>query len=256
MRYAERLQQRITVTGSRLCVGLDPRLTEGRLAEAREMLLQVIDETSIHAVAFKPNIAYFEAMGSDGIRLLEDVLDAVPENMPVILDAKRSDIGETQRQYARACFDRWKADAVTLNPFLGYDSIEPFLDYAGKGVYLLAVTSNPGSADFQRRTLADGRKVFELVTALGERARSEQRLTDVGYVVGLTQSDDVFARMPAAPLLIPGLGAQGGDLDSLASRCGAPDVVNVSRGILYADDDLDFAERARIWAARIADVMP
>jgi orotidine-5'-phosphate decarboxylase len=256
MRYAERLQQRITLTGSRLCVGLDPRLADGRLAEARKMLLQVINQTSIHAAAFKPNIAYFEAMGSDGIRLLEEVLDAVPDNIPVILDAKRSDIGETQQQYARACFDRWKADAVTLNPFLGYDSIEPFLDSAGKGVYLLAVTSNPGSADFQRRTLADGRKVFELVTALGERAQSEERLTDVGYVVGLTQTDDVFAHMPPAPLLIPGLGAQGGSLDSLASRRGTPDIVNVSRGILYADDDLDFAERARMWADRIAKAMP
>lgn len=256
MRYAERLQQRIARTGSRLCVGLDPRLVEGRLADARAMLLQVIAETSPHAAAFKPNTAYFEAMGSEGVRLLEDVLDAVPDDIPVILDAKRSDIGETQKQYARACFDRWQADAVTLNPFLGYDSIEPFLDHDGKGIYLLAVTSNPGSADFQRQSLADGRRVFELVTALGERARSEQRLADVGYVVGLTQDDDVFSRMPPAPLLIPGLGAQGGDLASLASRRGLPDVVNVSRGILYAGDNRGFGERAGEWAARIAGAMP
>ena len=212
-----------------------------------------IEETAVWAAAFKPNMAYFEAMGIEGIRLLEDLLAAMPEDVPVILDAKRSDIGETQKYYAQGYFGGWNVDAVTLNPFLGYDSIEPFLDWEGKGIYLLAVTSNAGSADFQRQKLADGRSVFELVTALGERAKAEGRKTDVGYVVGLTNAADVLEKIPDAPLLVPGLGAQGGDLASLAAAArSAPDVINVSRGILYAGDERGFGERAQDWAEKIA----
>lgn len=254
MRYADRLQQRIEKTGSRLCVGLDPRPGDGGAAAAREFLKQVVEETAPWAACYKPNMAYFEAMGIEGIRLLEELLGGMPEDVPVILDAKRSDIGETQKYYAQGYFSGWNVDAVTLNPFLGYDSIEPFLDWNGKGIYLLAVTSNPGSADFQRQKLADGRSVFELVTALGERAKEEGRATDVGYVVGLTNAADVLEKMPDAPLLVPGLGAQGGDLASLAAAArNAPDVINVSRGILYAGDDRSFGERAQDWAEKIAD---
>jgi orotidine-5'-phosphate decarboxylase len=254
MRYAERLQQRIAKTGSRLCVGLDPRPGDGGATFARNFLSQVIDETAVWAAAFKPNMAYFEAMGIEGIRLLEDLLARMPEDVPVILDAKRSDIGETQKYYAQGYFAGWNVDAVTLNPFLGYDSIEPFLDWKEKAVYLLAVTSNPGSADFQRQKLADGRSVFELVTALGERAKEEGRDTDVGYVVGLTNAADVLKKIPDAPLLVPGLGAQGGDLASLAAAArSAPDVINVSRGILYAADDRGFASRAQDWAQKISN---
>jgi orotidine-5'-phosphate decarboxylase len=253
MRYAQRLQQRIDKTGSRLCVGLDPRPGDGGAAAARDLLRQVIDETAAFAAAFKPNMAYFEAMGIEGIRVLEELLAKMPDDVPVILDAKRSDIGETQKYYAQGYFGGWNVDAVTLNPFLGYDSIEPFLDWEGKGIYLLAVTSNAGSADFQRQKLADGRSVFELVTALGERACHEGCKTDVGYVVGLTNAADVLEKIPDAPLLVPGLGAQGGDLASLAAAArSAPDVINVSRGILYAGDDRSFAERAQEWAEKIS----
>lgn len=251
MRYRERLQARIEATGSRLCVGLDPRPGDGGIEAVPDFLKQVVDETWEHAAAFKPNIAYFEAMGLRGLHIMEDLLAEMPKEVPVILDAKRSDIGETQKYYAHSYFAHWKVDAVTLNPFLGYDSIEPFLNWEGKGIYLLAVTSNPGSADFQRQTLADGRSVFELVTALGERAAGLP--TDVGYVVGLTNTSGVLQRIPDAPLLIPGLGAQGGDLAELAAAARtAPDVINVSRGVLYADDGLSFGERARLWAERIS----
>ena len=253
MRFADRLQQRIKKTGSRLCVGLDPRPGDGGAAFARNFLMQVVEETAVWAAAFKPNMAYFEAMGIEGIQLLGDLLAAMPGDVPVILDAKRSDIGETQKYYAQGYFAGWNVDAVTLNPFLGYDSIEPFLDWEGKGIYLLAVTSNPGSADFQRQKLADGRSVFELVTALGERAKTEGSATDVGYVVGLTNAADVLEKFPDAPLLVPGLGAQGGDLASLAAAGrSAPDVINVSRGILYAADDRGFGARARDWAEKIS----
>jgi orotidine-5'-phosphate decarboxylase len=253
MRYRERLQARITKTGSRLCVGLDPRPGDGGPAAAKDFLRRVIAETAGWAAAFKPNIAYFEAMGIEGIRVLEELLAEMPDDVPVILDAKRSDIGETQKYYAQGYFAGWNVDAVTLNPFLGYDSIEPFLDWQGKAVYLLAVTSNPGSADFQRQTLVDGRSVFELVTALGDRAAAEGRATDVGYVLGLTNMEEVMRKIPDAPLLIPGLGAQGGDLAALAAaKRSAPDVINVSRGILYAADDRGFGARARDWAEKIA----
>jgi orotidine-5'-phosphate decarboxylase len=251
MRYRERLQARIAATGSRLCVGLDPRPGEGGIEAVPDFLKRVVDETWQHAAAFKPNMAYFEAMGLRGIEILEKLLGEMPSEVPVILDAKRSDIGETQKYYAHSYFAHWKVDAVTLNPFLGYDSIEPFLGWEGKGIYLLAVTSNPGSADFQRQTLADGRSVFELVTALGERAKGLP--TDVGYVVGLTNAAGVLAKIPDAPLLVPGLGAQGGDLAALAAAARtAPDVINVSRGILYADDGSSYGERAVSWAARIS----
>lgn len=253
MRYSERLRQRIESTGSRLCVGLDPRPGDGGIGAVPDFLRRVVEETREHAAAFKPNIAYFEAMGLKGIGILEELLASMPDEVPVILDAKRSDIGETQKYYAQSYFANWKVDAVTLNPFLGYDSIEPFLDWEGKGIYLLAVTSNQGSADFQRQTLADGRSVFELVTALGARAESEGRRTDTGFVVGLTNAAGVLEQIPDAPLLVPGLGAQGGDLAALASAGrSAPDLINVSRGILYAGDDLSFAERAKAWAGKIA----
>ena len=251
MRYRERLQARIAATGSRLCVGLDPRPGEGGIEAVPDFLKRVVDETWQHAAAFKPNMAYFEAMGLRGIEILEKLLGEMPSEVPVILDAKRSDIGETQKYYAHSYFAHWKVDAVTLNPFLGYDSIEPFLGWEGKGIYLLAVTSNAGSADFQRQTLADGRSVFELVTALGERAKGLP--TDVGYVVGLTNAAGVLSKIPDAPLLVPGLGAQGGDLAALAAAARtAPDVINVSRGILYADDGSSYGERAVSWAARIS----
>ena len=251
MRYRERLQARIEATGSRLCVGLDPRPGEGGIEAVPDFLKRVVDETWQHAAAFKPNMAYFEAMGLRGIEILEKLLGEMPSEVPVILDAKRSDIGETQKYYAHSYFAHWKVDAVTLNPFLGYDSIEPFLGWEGKGIYLLAVTSNAGSADFQRQTLADGRSVFELVTALGERAQGLP--TDVGYVVGLTNAAGVLAKIPDAPLLVPGLGAQGGDLAALAAAARtAPDVINVSRGILYADDGSSYGERAVSWAERIS----
>ena len=254
MRYAERLQARIEATGSRLCVGIDPRPGYDGIEAVPEFLKRLVGETWEHATAFKPNMAYFEAMGLRGIEMLGELLAEMPDEVPVILDAKRSDIGETQKYYAHSYFSHWKVDAVTLNPFLGYDSIEPFLGWEGKGIYLLAVTSNPGSADFQRQQLADGRSVFELVTALGDRAKDEGRQTDVGYVVGLTNASGVLAKVPDAPLLVPGLGAQGGDLASLAEAGrSAPDVINVSRGISYAADDRGFGERAADWARKISD---
>ena len=254
MSYSERLKSRLRTTGSALCVGLDPRpdMTEGGVEAIPEFLRRVIGETAEFAAAFKPNIAYFEAMGLRGLEIMDQLLGEIPKEVPVILDAKRSDIGETQKYYARSYFENWGVDAVTLNPFLGYDTLEPFLDWEGKGVYLLAVTSNPGSVDFQRRD-CEGKKLFERVGELCKRAQSEGRNTTVGLVVGLTNADgDVLENLPDVPLLVPGLGAQGGSLDALAgSGRSAASVINVSRGIIYAEDNTNYASLAKHWADEI-----
>ncbi len=261
MRYGEKLLQRMRVTGSRLCVGLDPRPDEGGIEAAPEFLNRVVGETWEYASAFKPNMAYFEAMGIRGLEILEELLGAMPKEVPVILDAKRSDIGETQKYYAKSYFENWNVDAVTLNPFLGYDTLEPFLDWEGKGIYVLAVTSNPGSADFMRQKLdaSHGDKfVFELVQDICTRAMAEGRKTDVGMVVGLTNASvEVLERVKDYPLLIPGLGAQGGDLNNLAGKGRtAPDTINVSRGITYNEMEKSYRQKAKEWAEKIAAAYP
>jgi len=257
MRYNEKLQKRILETESRLCVGIDPRPQFHENKDAiPSFISQLVEETAEYAAAYKPNMAYFEAMGLRGIEMLEEILQQMPEHIPVILDAKRSDIGETQKYYAISYFKNWGVDAVTLNPFMGYDSIEPFLDWEGKGIYLLAVTSNAGSADFQRQMVRD-RYVFELVQDLAQRAQKEKKATDVGLVVGLTNADEVLSRIGDFPLLIPGLGAQGGDLDAMAgSERTAPDTINVSRGISYAEPEKSYAQKAKFWAEKIAQSYP
>lgn len=249
--YREKLEARIAATGSRLCVGLDPR-PEAHAGNPRDFLAEVVRETLPWAAAYKPNSAYFEALGSRGMAMLEELRDLIPEDVPLILDAKRGDIGETQRYYCKAAFGVFGADAVTLNPFMGFDTLEPFLAESGKGIYLLAVTSNPGSADIERQTLADGRPVYALVEEFARRAAGTP--ATVGFVVGLTNAaSDVLGRFGDHPLLIPGLGAQGGDLalwGAAARR--APDLINVSRGILYAETEKSFADKARDYAHAIA----
>ena len=255
MRYFEKLEQRIAKVGSKLCVGIDPRpeLTpEGQKLET--FLQQLIEETAPFAASFKPNIAYFEAMGLEGLKLLEKVNGWIKSQdtecpIPICLDVKRSDIGATQAAYAKAYFDVMDVDSVTINPFMGYDSIEPMLDFEGKGIYLLAVTSNPGSADLERQQLSSGKFVYEVVCDFVKKSKQEGRKTDVGLVVGLTNAEQtVLDAVSDIPLLIPGLGAQGGDVQNLESRKALPDLVNVSRGVSYMNPELSFAEKADSFA--------
>ena len=249
MNFADKLNARIKATGSRLCVGLDPR-PEKIGGDVRTFLREVIEQCSPLAAAFKPNMAYFEALGAPGIEILETTLERIPDEVPVVLDAKRSDIGETQRYYARACFERWKADAVTLNPFLGYDTLEPFFEYEDRGVYLLAVTSNPGSKDVQMLKTGD-RYVFEAVQDMALRAPAGS----CGLVVGLTNArPEVLERIADLPLLVPGLGAQGGEVGALAGgERQSPILINVSRGVLYGDQGT-YGSRAEAYVDRIAEV--
>lgn len=255
MTYAERLQKRIDETGSRLCVGLDPRPDlHDSVAAIDDFCRQVIEETADRAAVFKPNIAYFEALGVEGYQLIETLIGEMKSTgVPIVLDAKRGDIGTTQDHYAKGYFGNWDVDAVTLSPYMGYDSVEPFLQYPGKGVYLLGVTSNPGAADLETCALEDGRKVFELVGDMAGRVDDGS----IGMVLGLTNaSPEILERLPDVPLLIPGLGAQGGDLESLrGANKSAPSVINVSRGILYAEPEKTYSEKANEYANRIADVL-
>lgn len=250
MTFRDKLEQRISATGSNLCVGLDLRVTQADDASLA-LLQRIIEETLPYAAAYKPNSAYFEALGWRGLKLLQDALKAIPSDVPIVLDVKRGDIGETQGYYAKAAYDELGVDAVTLNPYMGRDTLEPFLKYADKGIYLLGVTSNAGAKDVELQTLADGRQVFEIV------AEMTQVSSQMGLVIGLTNAaNDVLAKIPDVPLLIPGLGAQGGDLQSLkGSGRQAPLLVNVSRGILTLDAGSTYADKARHWMSAIQSAL-
>lgn len=233
MTYSEKLSQRITTIDSQLCIGIDPRadLIDRPLAD---FVRHIVDSTAESAAAYKPNAAYFEAFGAEGFKVLEDLVGYIPKEIPIVLDAKRSDIPETMKYYEKAFFDGWDVDAVTLNGYMGFDSIEPFLGHEGKGVYVLGVTSNPGAADIELQKTGD-RYVFELIQDYARKA--DGMPGDVGMVIGLTNvSDDVLSRVADIPLLVPGLGAQGGDLSrlDLATRR-APMLINSSRSILYGE---------------------
>jgi orotidine-5'-phosphate decarboxylase len=249
MNFREKLEKRIAATGSNLCVGLDIRMDQAD-ESAKRFIIKVIEETSAYAAAFKPNSAYYEAMGWKGMRILSQVLKEIPNDIPVIFDVKRGDIGETQGYYAKSAYDAYGVDAVTLNGYMGRDTLEPFLKYPEKGIYLLGVTSNPGAVDIELQPTGD-RQVFELV------ADMTQASPQVGLVIGLTNAaDNVLKRTPDVPLLIPGLGAQGGDLAALkGSGRKAPLLVNVSRGIMYPQESGSYAKVAADWKQRIQEVL-
>jgi orotidine-5'-phosphate decarboxylase len=249
MNFREKLEQRIANTQSNLCVGLDIRAADaGEGTKLR--IIRIIEETLPYAAAYKPNSAYFEALGWRGMRMLTQILKVIPKEVPIVLDVKRGDIGETQGYYAKAAFDELGVDCVTLNPYMGRDTLEPFLKYADKGLYLLGVTSNPGAADIELQKAGD-RHVYEIV------AEMTQASPQVGLVIGLTNAaESVLTRTPDVPLLIPGLGAQGGDLAALkGSGRKAPLLINVSRGILYQEDGKTYAERAQYWQQSIQQAL-
>ena len=241
---------------SLLCVGLDPepaRFPSGMNGDASRIFdfcAAIVDATRDLVSAFKPQFAYFAAHRAEAAleRLIEHVREVAPE-VPVILDAKRGDIGSTAEQYAREAFERYGADAVTLSPYMGFDSIEPYLAYPGKGAILLCRTSNPGGADLQGLRLASGELLYEHVARLA--ATSWNRGGQLGLVVGATYPAEIVrvrALAPTLPLLIPGIGAQGGDARATVRAGavgGAPIVVSTSRAVLYAGSGADFAAAAR-----------
>ena len=243
MSFFQRLQARIEQVGSLLCVGLDPhpeQLPESSANAAAEFCLNLIAATAESACAFKPNAAFFEAYGGVGWEALAQVIRAVPQGIPVILDAKRGDIASTARAYALSAFSTLGADAITLNPYLGRDSIQPFLDDSDKGVFLLCKTSNPGAEDLQSRIISGEQELYRVVCRLAQTWNTKDNL---GLVVGATDPQalaQVRADAPDIWLLAPGVGAQGGGLEeALAAGLrndGSGMVVTVSRTIATASD--------------------
>jgi uridine monophosphate synthetase len=244
--FFEKLDQRAGEIDSLLCVGLDPHpedLPEQTGAAAQEFCLRIIKATHAFALAFKPNSAFFEALGAEGWQALQAVIRAVPEDIPVILDAKRGDISSTAKAYARAAFEVLGVDAITLSPYLGYDSLTPFMQDPEKGIFLLCKTSNAGSVDLQDLPLGGHYNlmmVYEKVAGLATEWGTNDNL---GLVVGATFPDALRRVREAAPdqwFLAPGLGAQGADLKT-TMRAGLREdglglLINVSRGISRAAD--------------------
>ncbi len=258
MSFVDQLRAAQTRNNSRLCVGLDPdpaRLPGAWAGDASKLFdfcAAIVDATADLVCAFKPQIAYFAAHRAEGQleRLIEHI-HAVAPGVPVILDAKRGDIGATAQQYAREAFERYQAEAVTLSPFMGFDSIEPYLAYPGRGAILLCRTSNAGGDDWQMQRLADvpGRpRLFEHLAHLAQTQWN--RNGQLGLVVGATYPQEL-ARVrdlaPDLPLLVPGIGAQGGDAAATLKAAGtaAPLIVSSSRAVLYASREADFADAAR-----------
>ncbi len=269
MRFTEQLAAAQQRNGSMLCVGLDPDpgrfpgAWKGEASRIAEFCAAIVDATRDLVCAFKPQIAYFAAHRAEDQleRLLAHIRRVAPE-VPVILDAKRGDIGATAEQYAREAFERYRADALTLSPFMGLDSIEPYLRWEGKGLFLLCRTSNPGGEDLQAQRLEGGELLYERVARLA--AGPWNRNGQLGLVVGATYPREVQRvreLAPTLPLLIPGIGAQGGDAAATvragwrgdAGRTRAPIVVNSSRAVLYASAGDDFAAAARAAALAARD---
>ena len=259
MTFIDMLRGATTRNDSLLCVGLDPEPgrfpadMRGDSSRIYDFCAAIVDATHDLVNSFKPQIAYFAAhRAEDQLERLIAHIRSVAPAVPVILDAKRGDIGSTAEQYAKEAFERYGADAVTLSPFMGFDSVAPYLQYEGKGAFLLCRTSNPGGDDFQARTLADvpGQPtMFEHLARLVQGPWNTNG--QLGLVVGATRPQEierVRAVAPTVPLLIPGVGAQGGDAAATvkaARQGGGPIVINSSRAILYAGSDAKFAQAAR-----------
>ncbi len=261
---ADQLVRLIYERRSFLCIGLDPDLARlpRHLKETADPLFAfnkaIVDATRDLCVAYKPNLAFYEALGWQGWRSFERTVAYIGKSHFIIADAKRGDIGNTSRRYAAAFFEHTACDAVTVVPYMGHDSVRPFLGFEGKWVVLLGLTSNPGSADFQMRPMADGQPLYRHVVA---RAMQWAGPDELMFVLGATHPDEL-ARMralaPAHFFLVPGVGAQGGSLAAVAQaalndRCGL--LVNASRSIIYAGQGADFASKARAAAASLQQQM-
>jgi orotidine-5'-phosphate decarboxylase len=257
MGFTATLQAAEARAQSMLCVGLDPEPARfpgawrGDAARIFDFCAAIVDATHDLVLAFKPQFAHFAACrAEDALERLIAHIRRVAPDVPVILDAKRGDIGSTAEMYAREAFERYQADAVTLSPFMGHDSIEPYMRYAGKGLILLCRTSNPGGSDLQAQRLENGELLYERIARLAAGAWGRGG-AELGLVVGATFPREV-ARVrelaPTLPLLIPGIGAQGGDAEATVRagwRPGAPIIVSSSRAVLYAGSGADFAAAAR-----------
>jgi len=260
----QELFEQIQKKKSFLCVGLDTDLGKipSYLLKEKDPVFefnrQIIDATADLCVAYKPNIAFYEALGPKGWESLQKTLDYIPDDIFSIADAKRGDIGNTSSLYAKAFFETMDFDSVTVAPYMGIDSVKPFLDFDGKWVILLALTSNEGSMDFQLTLSKEGKPLFQDVLEKSSQWGTPENLM---YVVGATRGEkiaEVRSIVPEHFFLVPGVGAQGGSLEEVAkygmnAHCGL--LVNSSRGIIYAGNGTDFANSARKEAAKLQEEM-
>ncbi len=262
----DKLIAEITKKSSFLCIGLDvdlDKIPKHLLSEEDPIFAfnkAIIDATHHLAVAYKPNTAFYEAYGLKGWRALEKTINYLNQNHPeifTIADAKRGDIGNTSRMYAKAFFEDLGFDSVTTAPYMGKDSIEPFLSFEGKHTILLALTSNEGAFDFQTKTV-DGQEIYKTVLETSKSWKNSQNLM---YVVGATKAEflsDIRSIVPDSFLLVPGVGAQGGSLEEVCKYGMTKDVgllINSSRGIIYASNDANYAAAAAIEAGKLQQQM-
>ena len=250
MSFREKLARAVEEHRSLLCVGLDPdpaRIPTDKLAS---YLCAVVEATSDLVCAYKPNLAFYEQLGEPGYAALRTVLQNIPKDIPVIADAKRGDIANTAEAYARAIFVELGFDASTVNAYLGRDSVEPFVQYADKGVLILCRSSNPGARDIQDLPIGpDGTPLYQIVAGLAQEWDTNN---NIGLVVGATYPDELAilrGLCPSMPILVPGVGAQEGELERSVraglDANGAGIIVSASRAVLYASGGPDFADAAR-----------
>ena len=256
--FRQRLREASERNNSLLCVGLDPDPAELNGRDIAEFGIAIIDATIDLVCAYKPNLAFYEAHGSAGYTALERIIDHVNGRVPVLGDAKRNDIGNSVRFYAKGLFETMGFDAITVNPFLGRDSLQPFLDYEDKGVFILCRTSNPGGADLQGLNAAYDGVPMPLYEAIAHLSKSWDTNSNIGLVTGATypsEAQRIREICPDMPFLVPGVGTQGGELESALSATldadGGGILVNSSRGILYASTGPDFADAARTAAENL-----
>ena len=269
MTFLDKLLAASRQQNSLLCVGLDPEPQRFpaalRTMPVDKAIVQfchtIIESTAPYVCAYKPNLAFFEVLGPNGMNVFQEVLRAIPAHIPIIADAKRGDLGNTARNYASALFDIYGCDAATVNPYLGYDSVAPFLAYRDKGIILLCRTSNPSARDFQDLLVQteDG-QLKPLYQVIAQCVQSWNEAGNCGLVVGATYPQElrtIRSMCPDMPILIPGVGDQGGELEASVSagvdEHGERAIIAVSRAILYAHDSTNYAAAARETARVLRD---
>ena len=264
MSFKEKLRRATSRNNSLVCVGLDtdPTKLPAAVRDQDDPVLyfnqQIIDATADLVCCYKPNFAFYGALGAGGFTTLARTIEHIADDIPVLIDAKVGDIGNTAELYARKFFDVLSADALTVTPYMGRDCVAPFTAYADRTTFLVCLTSNPGADDFEKQLMGD-HPLYEQVIA---KAHEWNAADNIGLVVGATQPEH-FARVrelaPDIPLLIPGIGAQGGDIESAVKHgqdaSGAGILVNSSRGILYASSGNDYAAAARNATLELRDAL-
>jgi orotidine-5'-phosphate decarboxylase len=258
MTFVEKIRSAQAKANSSLCIGLDtdirklPEILKNEKNPMAAFNKAIIEATSDLAAAYKPNTAYYEACGTKGLDALSATLDTIPSHILTIGDCKRGDMSTTNEQYHIAWQELFRFDSITVSPYMGRESYEPFLQSEEQGVFFLGLTSNPGARDFQYLDLANGKKLYEHVTDTVAKK-------NCGLVVGATKAEELRAlreRAPELPFLVPGVGAQGGSLeDSLKANGNGIALINVSRGVTAASNGSDFAEAARAAALKYVEAM-